>query len=569
MFGVKKMSLFLVLIHSFPCLLALDIVPDDLQIKLDNGILQGNKKYMKNGKTYFNFQGIPYAVPPLGKLRFKDPIPYKKWTGILNATQFGSNCVEMRLRQMTYTIIGQEDCLYLNVYTPQNPHAIRKLLPVMVWVYGGFFREGSASFYGPDYLMNESVLIVTFNYRTGFFGFLSTQDNIAPGNYGLKDVVLALKWVKKNIIKFGGDGNKITVFGESAGAAMIGYMLISRQSRNLFHAAIMESGTPLCPWALHRNARKVAFDLGVALGLTTNSSSTLIRFLQSQDLLKSSSHMIRVNLLNFIEVFDNGGPFGPVIEPESNQAFLTKDSFRAFQKGDFQRIPVIVGMNSQESKYLNSLLPSTRPILFLYDVSPSSLARTAMNVKYPRNKSIVGAKIKQFYFKYNSFIRGTDAEFAEYFSDDLFVRPITKTAQLMSKYIPVYFYVYDFEGAMGKLWLEFGSAENNNVKGVAHATELWYLWKAGWTKQTFQNTEEELTSERLVKLWTNFATYGNPTPEPQSSLQNLKWPKVQTFDQEYLYIGKALKVDRNFKKASIQFWDNLYRNYSNGPFETY
>ncbi|ENN80466.1 hypothetical protein YQE_03123, partial [Dendroctonus ponderosae] len=75
----------------------------------------------------------------------------------------------MRLRQMTYTIIGQEDCLYLNVYTPQNPHAIRKLLPVMVWVYGGFFREGSASFYGPDYLMNESVLIVTFNYRTGFF----------------------------------------------------------------------------------------------------------------------------------------------------------------------------------------------------------------------------------------------------------------------------------------------------------------------------------------------------------------------------------------------------------------
>ncbi|ENN80465.1 hypothetical protein YQE_03122, partial [Dendroctonus ponderosae] len=224
--------------------------------------------------------------------------------------------------------------------------------------------------------------------------FLSTQDNIAPGNYGLKDVVLALKWVKKNIIKFGGDGNKITVFGESAGAAMIGYMLISRQSRNLFHAAIMESGTPLCPWALHRNARKVAFDLGVALGLTTNSSSTLIRFLQSQDLLKSSSHMIRVNLLNFIEVFDNGGPFGPVIEPESNQAFLTKGSFRAFQKGDFQRIPVIVGMNSQE------------------------------------------------------------------------------------------------------------------IKGVAHATELWYLWKAGWTKQTFQNTEEELTSERLVKLWTNFATYG-------------------------------------------------------------
>ncbi|XP_066252975.1 juvenile hormone esterase-like isoform X1 [Euwallacea similis] len=540
-----------------------------LHIKVENGLLKGLINHLKDDQNYYSFLGIPYAQPPIGRLRFKDPVPYKKWKGVLNATQYGPNCVEMTLRQMTYKVSGQEDCLYLNIFVPKNRVPNKKLLPVMFWIYGGSFREGSSDIYGPEFLLKENVIVVSFNYRLGFFGFLSTEDEEAPGNYGIKDIIQALKWVKSNIIKFGGDPNRITVFGESAGSAIVGYLMVAKQFQGLFNAVIMQSGSPLCSWALQKNARKVAFDLGLAMGITTNNSSSLITYLRSVDLPNAHRALINVNLLNFLEVFENGGPFGPVIEPESDTALLTKDIYKALKNGDFYKVPVLMGVNSQESKFLNSMLSFARSVFFLYDISPSSLVRSAMNIKSVKDQRIVGTKIKQYYFKSKSFVDGDDSEFANFFSDDLFVRPITKTAQFLSRYVPVYFYVFDYEGEIGKIWLNFAATYNKNVKGVAHATELWYLWNPKWLIGNFSmSVEDEVISQRLVKLWTNFATFRNPTPETQNPV-DVKWPKMRSSKMDYFYIGEGVMIRRDFKGANMRFWEELYCNYSKGPVGTY
>ncbi|XP_066142507.1 venom carboxylesterase-6-like isoform X2 [Euwallacea fornicatus] len=540
-----------------------------IQIKVKNGPLRGTINHLKDGQSYYSFLGIPYAQPPIGKLRFKDPLPYQKWKGILNATQYGPKCVEMTLRQITYEVSGQEDCLYLNVFVPSNQVNNKKPLPVMFWIYGGSFREGSSDIYGPQLLLQQNVVVVSFNYRLGFFGFLSTEDEEAPGNYGIKDIIQALKWVKSNIFQFGGDPNTITLFGESAGSAIVGYLIVAKQIRGLFNAVIMQSGSPLCPWALQKNARKVAFDLGLAMGITTNNSSALITYLRSVDFSNAHTALINVNLLNFLDVFENGGPFGPVIEPESDTALLTKDIYKALKNGDFYKVPVLMGVNSQESKFLNSMLSFARSIFILYDISPRLLVRSAMNVKSFKDQRVVGMKIKRHYFKFNSFFSGDDSEFADFFSDDLFVRPITKTAQFLSRYVPVYFYVFDYEGEIGEKWVNFASTYNKNVKGVAHATDLWYLWIPKWLTENFSmNVKDEATSKLMVKLWTNFATFRNPTPEAENTF-HVKWPKMKSSKMDYFYIGEDIRIGKDFKGTNMRFWEELYSNYSKGPVGTY
>ncbi|KAF0738975.1 Carboxylic ester hydrolase, partial [Aphis craccivora] len=224
-------------------------------LNLNQGKIQGSIFKSRNGREFQAFQGIPYAKPPIGDLRLQDPEKANSWSGILDATKEKPMCIQKNLFMYeTYnTLLGAEDCLYMNVYTPKvNKKNENDLLPVMVWIPGGGFSSGHGGFslYGPQYLLDKDVVVASFNYRIGPLGFLSTEDDVLPGNYGMKDQVLALEWVKSNIEKFGGDPNKVTIFGESAGSVSVGLHLLSPMSKGLFHKAILESGTPLCRWAV-------------------------------------------------------------------------------------------------------------------------------------------------------------------------------------------------------------------------------------------------------------------------------------------------------------------------------
>lgn len=148
----------------------------------------------------------------------------------------------------------------------------------MFWIHGGGFQFGSGNsfLYGPDYLIDEGVVLVTINYRLGALGFLSADVPEAPGNAGLKDQVLALKWVKDNIKEFGGNPDKVTIFGQSAGAASVHYLMLSPMAKGLFHGAIAQSGVALNPWAFTENTKNRAFKLGSVLGLETNDTQKLV-----------------------------------------------------------------------------------------------------------------------------------------------------------------------------------------------------------------------------------------------------------------------------------------------------
>ncbi|KAL7646027.1 UNVERIFIED_CONTAM: hypothetical protein RMT77_002928 [Armadillidium vulgare] len=247
-------------------------------IQVKQGLVKGIKDKSLGEKEFYSYLGIPFAEPPEGKLRFKDPVPLESWDGILDGTKPPVSCLQGSLFNLpnTLTVSGKEDCLRLNVYT-KVPNQQNKKLPVMVFIHGGAFVLGSANEYQPYILMNEDIVLVVIQYRVGIFGFLSTEDSVMPGNMGLKDQQLALKWVKGNIESFGGDSNSITIFGESAGGASVHYQVLSPGSKGLFNRAIIQSGTALCPWASNKNHRKFAIETGQEFNCSIDSGTEKYR----------------------------------------------------------------------------------------------------------------------------------------------------------------------------------------------------------------------------------------------------------------------------------------------------
>lgn len=249
-------------------------------ISTKNGDLRGRFLPYKTGVSggYFSFQGIKYGKAPVGSRRFKAPLPESSWTGVRPAVREGASCPHRNMILENYK--GNEDCLFLNVYTPKVPYnGVSAKFPVLFWIHGGGFQfgNGNAFLYGPDYLLPENIILVTINYRLGALGFLNTGTLDAPGNAGLKDQVLALKWVRDNIEFFGGDPNEVTIAGQSAGSASVHYLLMSPLTKNLFKRAIAQSGVALNPWAITDIAHERAFMLGKALNFQTNDTEKLIR----------------------------------------------------------------------------------------------------------------------------------------------------------------------------------------------------------------------------------------------------------------------------------------------------
>ncbi|KAB7496324.1 Venom carboxylesterase-6 [Armadillidium nasatum] len=254
-----------------------DINDDVPVIRVDQGLIKGIKDKSTEGKEFNSYLGIPYAEPPVGKLRLQ----FQRLLGkvFLDGTIMSVSCLQTDFFDIitddteSVTINGREDCLQLNVFT-SAPNQQKKL-PVMVYIHGGGFISGGATYYHPYYLLNRDIVLVVIQYRLGIFGFLSTEDSVIPGNMGLKDQQLALKWIKGNIESFGGDSNRITIFGGSAGGASVNYQILSPGSKGLFRRAILQSGTSLCPWASNKNHRKFATEAGREFGCDIDSEKYL------------------------------------------------------------------------------------------------------------------------------------------------------------------------------------------------------------------------------------------------------------------------------------------------------
>nr|XP_032510783.1 juvenile hormone esterase-like [Danaus plexippus plexippus] len=208
------------------------------------------------------------------------PLPPKPWSHVLDAAEHGATCPQWDMVALKFRK-GEENCLFINVYTPTLQTDSK--LPVMVYIHEGGFQSGSGNerMYGPNFLIRHDVILVTFNYRLELLGLLCLDTPEVPGNAGMKDMVAALRWVQNNIKQFGGDPDNVTIFGESGGAVSVTYLMLSPMAQGLFHKAIAQSGSCLADYAIDVNPVQRAFRVGKVLGKDTTDPYELLTYLQS------------------------------------------------------------------------------------------------------------------------------------------------------------------------------------------------------------------------------------------------------------------------------------------------
>ncbi|XP_043476975.1 esterase FE4-like [Leptopilina heterotoma] len=527
-------------------------------VKIDQGILSGTNFQTKGNRLISAFLGIPYAEPPIGNLRFKNPLPAGKWNGILSAHQEGNSCAQVDFQN---NINGKEDCLYLNVYTPYldfNNLEENELLPVMVWIHGGgyFFGDSSPSVYGPNYLLDKNILLVSMNYRLGIFGFFTTGDSVAPGNFGLKDQALALKWVQKNIKNFGGDPNRVTLFGESAGGASVNLHAISDASNGLFQQYIIQSGSALCPWVF-RNKIEYKPLINAIVGkidCSCDDSEHVVDCLRNKSvetLLRAKKSLVN-NFPSLIWV--------PTDELNSEDAFLTDSPKNLIVKNKMKDQPFMSGTVVNEGllqtlPFFAEKTPIERILLFL----EKTINLTSRYYSNSEDVNQFRDSIENYYFNTSIHSIAKDQllnNYTDFVSDSGFLYPqsamMDKIAKVMKS--PFYFYSFGYYSLnMNKIFDIFDIKKN---VGVPHAEELGFLFSSNTTSAINEN--DEFVLNLMVDLWTSFAINGKPT---SALLQdsNLWQPYVE--NNGFLQIGNILnntdptvKMDNNYFSSRLNFW---------------
>ncbi|XP_044262070.1 juvenile hormone esterase-like [Tribolium madens] len=534
----------------------------DPVVKLPNGLIRGQKLQTSRLKEFYSFKKIPYAQAPVGTLRFRNPREPLSWAGILDCTTMDVVCYQMfnNLKNQS------ENCLFLNVYTPDLPESGNGTFPVMVYIHGGGFTEGMSQQYHPQLFVENGVVLVTFNYRLGPFGFLSTQDETIPGNNGLKDQNLALKWVNKNIQLFSGDPQKITIFGHSAGSASVGYHLLNPKPKNLFWAAICQSGSFLGPWAYQRQPRRQAFLTAGFINnmfLERNDSEELLNVLQNV-----KPETIRLAAEKFYDLILNGtsddfaaiegSNWAPTLEIENEDSFISEKMFKLLKNGNIVKVPLMIGLTTEENLSMDH--KNFDQNVKKYDEDYRNLVPVDM-IGDEEKLIKVGQMIREMYTGGRNFSENI-GDAIRFSSDNDMTRPIMKQAEIYSSYAPTYFYQFSYDGQFPGFKLNYPGTGN-----VSHGEELFYLFDLTRDITTYPK-QEQIVRNRLIKLWTNFAKFRNPTPEP---MENVSWPQLKVEENHfpYLDIGEKLAIKNFPKKEIYKKWNQLYETLGHDEFDTY
>uniref|UniRef100_A0AB38ZEG3 Carboxylic ester hydrolase n=1 Tax=Oncocephalus sp. TaxID=2944721 RepID=A0AB38ZEG3_9HEMI len=522
---------------------------NQLIVDTTNGKLEGREFPSNNGRICYAFNGIPYAKPPTGELRFKDPQPADSWSGVRGAYSFGSACVQLLYLYppVETTMLGNEDCLYLSVYTPNtkpsNPY------PTMVYMHGGAFGAGSGEIdKSPEYFLDHDMVLVLINYRLGPLGFLSTEDNEIKGNMGLKDQALALRWVKDNIANFGGDPNKVTIFGESAGSVSVHYHMLSPMSRGLFHRAISQSGTAVSPWGYVPLgvARSRAVKMANLFNCPAETSQQIAQCLRKQnayDIVKSIRYFP-------ISQIDPSIVFTPTIDVNSSNPFLPVNPNEA----EPAPVPWMVGCDSLEGIIRSGVFLRFPVFLDDFDKNFNRAAPPAMFYDHTANKpDEMTNKIRKFYFGDQSITLSLFQNLTDMFSDSYMLWPTMKA--LKKHKGSNYFYYFDYEG---QTTLQEVFSTKKVLKGASHSEEILYLWKINNPFELPSPTTESdiKMTKLLLKLIHNFALSGNPTPPDFE----FNWPLWNDEEQKFITIGNSgVMQEQYFQSERMKFWEKLER----------
>ncbi len=459
-----------------------------LQVRTAAGVVEGEAVARSPVRA---FMGVPFAAPPVGELRWKEPQPVAPWQGIRKATSFGARCMQARVfGDMIFRDQASEDCLYVNIWTAAKKPADR--LPVMVWIYGGGFQAGSASEPRQDgtRLARKGVVVVSFNYRLGVFGFFSHPEltkespHDASGNYGLLDQVAALRWVRENIAAFGGDPDNVTIFGESAGSFSVSALMASPLAKGLFHRAIGESGAyfpgpqATLPSLPLRETEKFGITFAQSVGA---DSLAALRAKSAEDILRAVTGALSFR-------------FAPNVD-----GYMLPESVSAvFAAGRQAPVPLLAGWNADEVR-----------------------GGVVLGKQKPTAETFAAQQRKRFGESAETLLKAypasTDAEALESAAElagDLFIGYSTwkwLEVHLLTSRAPVFRYSFDRKIPVPPDAKVNGVPATAADIGARHAGEIEYVFGAldSVPKVTWQTADHKL-SETMMSYWANFARKGNP-----------------------------------------------------------
>lgn len=508
---MKKRILFIVPFLVFAAHCSKGQCPDP--VKTDKGLVQG---VFENGLTVY--KGIPFAAPPVGDLRWKAPQPSQSWEGIKQADHFapapfqGGNPPSGK----------SEDCLYLNVWTPAQ--STNEKLPVLVWIYGGGFSFGSTSepVSSGEKLAKKGVVLVSIAYRVGQLGFLAHPQLSAEssehvsGNYGLLDQIAALHWIKRNIAAFGGDPNKVTIFGESAGAISVSMLCASPLAKGLFHGAISQSGGSFGP------TRSITYP-------GENMKTLKQAEAEGEEYLKRTG-VASIAELRKIEADKLSMGFGmPGAWPIVDGFVIPGDQYELYEAGQYNDIPVLVGYNSDEGA---SFSREKTPEAFVASVKAryGNFADDLIKA-YPVTENTVPKTARDL---------ARDAAFGWHTWS--WARLQTKTGQ--SK---VFLYYFDQHPDYPRELPMYGY-------GSPHAQDVPYVFMHLDASNPQTSKSDLEISEAMGTYWTNFAKYGTP-----NGAGSVEWPAFKEQTPSVMYFQQTPHVGDVPGLESLRVLDNYFK----------
>ncbi|GBP80677.1 Esterase FE4 [Eumeta japonica] len=526
----------------------------DLIVEVTEGKLEGKVCKTLNNVEYFAFRGIPYAKPPINDLRFAIPEPSEPWEGVRDATQNRNICAQ--LDRESETVTGDEDCLYLNIYTPKLPADASTAMPVMVFIHGGGFLSGNGTKdedHTPDFIIERNVVFVGINYRLGILGFLALDRKEAPGNMGLRDQVQALKWIKKNVAKFNGDPDNVTIFGISAGAASVEYLMLSPMARGLFHKAIAQSGSTLNHWTCNSDVKSLAFKIPLLKGKKITDDENLYKYLKDlplKDLLVTSLLALDT------DPYKGGIHFGfvPTVEkPNGWEPFLDKPTYELLVKGEFMNVPFISGFCSREG-----LLTFTDgPAKIEKVIKDKMLCEHLPFTMTEENETELENRLKAIYLEGSEPVKEMDDFAIDLFTDIDFFGGIYVAASLIARKNPsVYFYEFAYDGGLNYLKKKLGIDRT----GACHGDDTGYIIKTLFLSEGVSD-QDKLMRERIVNMWTDFARTGDPTPKTDDIITT-KWQPIAETGFNYLLIDEKLRMQEGSPLPNrAKLYQELYDKY--------
>jgi para-nitrobenzyl esterase len=488
----------------------------------ESGAISGVRE---NGLSVY--KGVPFAAPPVGDLRWRLPMQVAPWTGMRKAEVFAPACMQVGVSMPGETPPAMsEDCLYLNIWTPaKNAH---EGLPVIVWIYGGGYINGSASMplYWGDRLAQQGVIVVTIAYRVGPLGFLAHPEltrespQHSSGNYGLMDQIAALEWIQRNIAAFGGDPKRVTIAGQSSGAISVSILMASPRARGLFQRAVGESGglfepPQLAPKYLLANAEREGEKYAVSLGA---ASLEQLRRLPASQLSGNA-----------------GGICHPVIEPY----VLPVSPYEAFATGQQNDVPLLIGSNAEEARSLVDVT-QVKAATFDADLEHSFGALPPPLISaYPHATDEQARQAR------------LDLERDLRFGWDMWAWARLQAGTGQSR---VYYYSFRQKppfpaGSVYEGW------------GASHFAELWYVFDHLNQEPWPWTTADRKVAEEISGYWVNFAKTGNPNGQALSL-----WPAFTSRDGKVLYLGDPIIVGGVADINSLKVFDVVYTMVRGKPF---